>query len=270
MAQSTLLAPESAVRKNCRIKIYPDGTIGEILACSLDCFTPPGWERVNPPPRDNQTSDDNRLINIGRSRRRAKQSVSDYIMANRDMDIFFTLTLRPQAESESGKIIGRTDYKAINRKLQQWLADRVRRRGLKYVAVYEYHNKVESDGLHALHIHGVANHSALQLVPSGRKYRDKLGHWHNIYNVNDWSLGVTTAMYLYGERGRATNYICKYIYKSDEPIGGRWYMHSHNLLSPSYEYINIDFMDAPARAIRIDAAHCAYKWIHPSRINDII
>jgi len=157
--------------------------------------------------------------------------------------------------------VDRTDYDAVCRKLQQWLADRVRRRGLFYVAVFEYHKKTDEQGKHALHIHGVANHSAMKLEESGRKYKDKSGHWHKIYNVKDWKLGFTTAMYMYGNRDQAIKYIGKYVGKSERPVGGRWYMHSHNLSEPTYKYLNVNFLNAPGEAWPCPEARCAFKKI---------
>lgn len=266
MAQS-LLAQAAQIKKNCRLKIMPNGEIMEIMACSLSCFVPDGWESVD---HDEHIPIPGSAGDGGeRARRRAKRHVADLIRCNSDMDVFWTLTLAPDARTEGGTAISRTDYDQVNKKLQQWLADRVRRRDLKYVAVYEYHDRLEADGKRALHVHGVANHSALRLADSGHKYRDKLGHWHTIYNVSDWRLGITTAMYMYGDRGAATNYICKYIYKSEEPVGGRWYMHSHNLREPRYEYIDIDYMTAPGRTFLVPEAHCSFKVIDPGRIAEL-
>lgn len=249
---------------NCRIKVYPDGTIGEILACSLAKFTPPGWEREDKQQRVSCGSAD--IVATERARRRARQHVNDLIRCNGDLDVFFTLTLAPGWEY-AGQAQSRTDYAAVNRKVQQWFADRVRRHGLRYVAVYEYHHQTERDGKQAIHVHGVCNHDALRMTDSGHKYKDKAGHWHKVYNVPDWSLGITTAMYLYGDRARATSYICKYIYKSERPVGGRWYMHSHNLSEPMYDYMDIDYAAAPGKSIYIPDARCSYKYIDPRDID---
>lgn len=46
MAKS-LFESAHEIKKNCRITIYPDGSVGEILACSVDIFVPDGWEAVN-------------------------------------------------------------------------------------------------------------------------------------------------------------------------------------------------------------------------------
>lgn len=266
MADGLLLAA-GKVKKNCRVMIYPDGTIGEILACSLACYTPDGWELVTdqPPPIRGDCGDGGE-----RARRRARRRVEQLIKSNPALDVFWTVTIRPGAVTERGMQIGRTDYKAINRKVQQWLADRVRRRGLMYVAVYEYHHALEDDGLHAIHLHGVSNHSALRMEDSGQRYKDKSGHWHRIYNLPDWTLGYTTAMYMYGQRDQAINYISKYIYKSEEPVGGRWYLHSHNLQEPVYRYYDVDFASLPGRAFAIPDAHCAFKRVPVDAIKSVV
>lgn len=257
MAKS-LFGRAHEIKKNCRITIYPDGSIGEILACSMDIFVPDGWEAVN---QDKSISAGCCSDNTERARRRAQKRIETLIKANPVLDVFWTLTISPEAVTEKGIAVDRTDYDAVCRKLQQWLADRVRRRGLFYVAVFEYHKKADEQGKHALHIHGVANHSAMKLEESGRKYKDKSGHWHKIYNVKDWKLGFTTAMYMYGNRDQAIKYIGKYVRKSERPVGGRWYMHSHNLSEPTYKYLNINFLNAPGEAWPCPEARCAFKKI---------
>jgi hypothetical protein len=266
---AALLEPQPApeVLCNCRVKVYPDGTIGEVLVCSLPTFRPPGWELVDKPVSMGTVAGCGNCTE--RARRRAQQRIRDLIACNSDLDVMWTLTLREDAETETGRAIGRTDYAALNHKVQQWLADRVRRRGLRYVAVYEYHDKVETDGLHAIHVHGVSNHDALRMTDSGHRYRDKGGHWHRIYNLTDWRLGLTTGLYTYGSRWGAATYISKYIRKSDRPVGGRWYMHSHNLCEPHYEYLNVDYRSARGHTVYIPDAHCAYKYVPPIALDTL-
>ena len=266
MAKS-LLVDAHEIKKNCRITVYPDGTIGEILACSMAVFVPDGWEAVNP---DKPMGGGSAGDGGERARRRAQKRIETLIRANPALDVFWTLTISPDAITEKGIAIDRTDYDAVCKKLQQWLADRVRRRGLLYVAVFEYHEKPDEHGRRALHIHGVANHSAMKLEESGKKYKDKSGHWHKIYNVKDWKLGFTTAMYMYGRRDQAIKYIGKYVRKSERPVGGRWYMHSHNLNEPTYEYLNVNFLNAPGVAWPCPAAHCAFKNIPTCFIDKIM
>lgn len=77
-------------------------------------------------------------------------------------------------------------------------------------------------------------------------------------------------MYMYGRRDQAIKYIGKYVRKSDRPVGGRWYMHSHNLNEPTYEYLNINFLNAPGEAWPCPAAHCAFKNIPTCFIDKIM
>lgn len=275
MAGDLLLArPAGDVLRNCRVKIYPDGSVAEVLACSTAVFRPAGWEPAEEIADDalarRGSSGSGADAGRDRSRRRARQHLRDLLLCNPDLDVMWTLTVAPGARTErGGQAIGRTDCAAITRKLQQWLADRVRRRGLRYVAVYEQHQRLEADGLHAIHVHGVSQHSALKMVDSGHRYMDAGGHWHRVYNLADWPLGITTALYLYGDRGRAASYVSKYISKSDRPVAGRWYMHSRNLATPRYAYIDIDYARAPGHVVRVPEARCAYKYIAPADLADL-
>lgn len=265
MAKSIYSLTENLIKRNCRIEILPDGSIGEIWAAAKPFFVPEGWESSKDSKLKLERSGD--ALDRDRARRRAQKRIETLIRCNPVLDVFFTLTLKPDAVTEKGIEITRTDYSSVNKKLQQWLGDRVRRRGLCYVAVYEYHEKTELDGKKALHIHGIANHSALKLVDSGIKHKGKDGKYHKIYNVKDWKLGHTTAMYIYGTREAAIKYISKYVRKSEEPVGGRWYLHSQNLLEPTYKYCNIDFRKVDGFEYYIDAAKCLFKKINAKEFN---
>lgn len=81
--------------------------------------------------------------NADRSRRRAAAAMRDLALSN-DWKYFVTFTLDRQK-------IDRYDAKAVTRKLNQWLDNRVRRKGLRYLIVPELHK----DG--ALHYHGLVN-----------------------------------------------------------------------------------------------------------------
>lgn len=157
--------------------------------------------------------------NALRAKRRARKTVFDLAMCNSDLDLFITFTL-------DGAKIDRYDYKPIIKKLNTWLDNRVRRRGLKYIFVAEHHK----DG--AIHFHGVVNSSAVKLAPSGTT--DKRGH--EVFNVTDWVLGFSTAIYCYGGRDAVCKYICKYITKSGEKVGGRWYYSGGELEKPTFAY----------------------------------
>lgn len=151
-------------------------------------------------------------------RRRAAKRVYDLVRSNPELDLFCTFTLDQTK-------IDRYDYKAIVKKLNNFLDNHVRRDGLKYVLVAERHK----DG--AIHFHALMN-KALKMVDSGKT--DKGGH--KIYNLPQWGLGFTTAIVTYGDRDSVCKYITKYITKSEEKVGGRWYYHGGKLSEPTYVY----------------------------------
>lgn len=210
------------IRYSTRLKYYGDD-LAEIMMCSKSVFNPDGVYKCSSQHRkqhqDNdyeQSADDT----LARSKRRARQAVFDYAMCNPDLDVFITFTL-------NGEKIDRYDYNAVMKKLNVWFRNRVQRNSLKYVFVCEKHK----DG--AVHFHGLANSAALKMEDSGHK--DKRGH--TVYNVKDWVLGFSTAVRCYGERSSVCKYIVKYITKSDEKVGGRWYYSGGALNAPRYEYM---------------------------------
>lgn len=164
-----------------------------------------------------------KVENLQRSQRRAKNAVFDLVGCNPDLNLFVTLTL------DQSKI-SRTDYKVVIKKLNTWLDNRVRRLGLKYVLTAEYHKKG------GIHFHALMN-SVFRLVDSG--HVDKNGHI--IYNLPDWDYGFTTAIQTYGDRSSVCGYITKYITKSDDKVGGRWYYSGGKLERPVYAYDNTTF-----------------------------
>lgn len=160
--------------------------------------------------------------NKDRARRRAAAAVRDLGLCN-DWAWFVTLTLSPER-------IDRYDPAEVVRHLNHWLDNNVRRRGLAYVLVPEHHK----DG--AIHFHGFFN-GALEAVPSG--HRDRAGH--PVYNLPGWGWGFSTAIALYGERRAAVGYVCKYIGKQGDKIGGRWYYSGGELRRPEIEWRDEDF-----------------------------
>lgn len=212
---------------NCRYK-YINGELVEIMICSA-----PIWSNIEPDDNGCQSGArknvkakecSNTLVQSNdcskRSMNRAKKNLFDYVVSNPDMNLFVTLTLNAEK-------VDRYDYKQIIRKLNQWLDNRVRRNGLKYVLVPELHK----DG--AIHFHGFFNR-VLKLNDSGLKHKNG----NPVYNLPDWSLGFTTAIDTDENRERTANYICKYVTKQLEngKIGGRYYLHGGELNTPEYSY----------------------------------
>lgn len=187
------------------------------------------------------------------SRRRARRKIFDYCICN-EFDCFITLTL-------DRSLIDRSDYTAVIKKLNNFLGNRVRRRGLKYIGVPELH----SNG--GLHFHFAATSSAFRLIDSGtvsvpgRKKpikvftADRLGvpleERHTVYNIVDWKLGFSTCIKTYGDRGALATYLSKELMKdcqkrlardgSIDKIGGRWYLHGGDLRKPVCRLENIDY-----------------------------
>ena len=178
-----------------------------------------------------------------RARRRARAALRDIAMCS-DFRYFVTLTLDKD-------MVDRYDPVTVVKKLQTWLDNAVRRQGLAYVLVPEHH----ADG--AIHFHGLFN-DALPVVDSGtlsipgakqprrvrsQKQRAELiaAGAHIVWNLPRWKLGFSTAIELYGERGRAVNYVCKYIGKEQQKIGGRWYYSGGALRRPEVQYFEADF-----------------------------
>lgn len=180
---------------------------------------------------------------VERSKRRASKNIKDLILCN-DFDLFCTLTLNPE-------LIDNKDYKAVIKKLNTYLDNRVRRKDLKYVGVPELHIKG------GLHFHFLCNSESMSLIDSGTvsvmghkrpikistadRLHISLEDRKTVYNIDDWGLGFTTAIKTYGNSKAVANYIGKYITKADDKIGGRWYYSGGNLTRPLYKYDRIDF-----------------------------
>lgn len=232
---------------NQRVKLYPDGcggyTVGQILTYNKAIFTPDGWENCSPKQHQIKPETeavfspdavfDSNSIQIenpssDRAFRRARNNCYDYIMCNHDLDMFVTLTF-------SSVNVERTNYEDIYAKLRNYLDNRVKRNGLKYVLIPEYHKDGES-----IHFHGLMNEDALSLVRTEHKRKGK-----RVYNIADFTLGFTTAIRITGADSRraVSRYCFKYMTKSmtDGLVGGRYYLHGGKLIQPVYKYNKVDF-----------------------------
>ena len=234
---------------NRRLKIYPNtGEIVENLVTSRPIFNP-GFEVYHPAdyvPEKHGKRADAPCADVARSCRRARQAVFDLAACN-DFDLFITLTLNPRK-------IDRYDYKAVVRHLSMWLDNRVRRSGLRYVIVPEYHK----DG--AIHFHGLINAAAVKLVDSRHRYKDG----RIIYNLPDWTLGFTTAIRLSGDYRGVCAYVCKYVtkeVKGGTKVGGRWYLSGGTLQRPIYRYDNVDYAGTAGREHHVEGAGLSLKYV---------
>ena len=246
------------MRCNTIVKRFPDGS-AIITAATRQIFRIPGYERrpVNKWDEVSMKSEPealgaealltewqkytayqgseqeakDRAANLARAQRRAKTAVRDLALAN-PFRFFVTLTF------DKAKV-NRWDDKEVLRVTKNWLDNTVRRHGLAYVLVPERHK----DG--AIHFHGFFN-GALEGVDSGHKTE----RGQVIYNLPGWPWGFTTAIEVYGEYGAAVGYVCKYITKGTDKVGGRWYYHGGNLRFPDVEYLNTDIAEQSDKSDR--------------------
>lgn len=243
------------LQHNAQLKVYPDGS-ASLLACDRKIFRESGWEE-----RGRDASGVSHLLdtyeaevepaaagepdpdNVARARRRARAALVD-LARSTPFRWFVTLTL-------DGEKIARYDEREVIRKLNTWLDNQVRRRGLAYVLVPEHHK----DG--AVHFHGLIT-DGLTMTDSGtvklaeggkpRRPRSKAQRaaWlaeggHTVYNIKEWGWGFSSALELYGDRRAAIGYVCKYIGKEDRKIGGRWYYSGGALGRPRVYQVDVDF-----------------------------
>ena len=205
------------------------------------------------------------------SRRRAKRKIFDYCICN-EFSLFITLTL-------DKSLIDRSDYSAVIKKLNSFLSNRVNRYGLKYIGVPEYHKNG------GLHFHFATNGKGFKLENSGTvsvegrkkpikvstadRLRIPLEDRHTVYNITDWKLGFSTAIYTYGERGALAQYLAKELNKdcqkkmvkngNIDKIGGRWYLHGGKLCKPIVKLGNVNFSDVVDTTYEIDTQGGKFK-----------
>lgn len=252
---------------NCRVKYYPSEEYpDEILYTSSPIFNPdkvelaedylaPLVDALRFPDRASSgaaserelaETDENGAGGNRQSWVRARRRGYDFIRSDPDLDCFVTLTLDPER-------IDRTSWEEIVTRLSPWLDNRVRRNGLKYILVPEYHKDGES-----YHFHGLMNASALKLVDSGVRSR----YNKPVFNISDYPFGFTTVIKVTGtERTKAcAGYIYKYMGKQGagcHKIGGRYMLVGGKIARPRYEYFRVDFdsIDAAAHPMRDLGVH---------------
>ena len=240
--------PADGVRCNTIVKHYADGRTS-IMVADRNIFRIPGYEATHvshkrdalvlpPDPETAYAVDEYKGIladggltpmeqekaraSFARAQRRARTQVRDLALAN-PFRYFVTLTFDRTR-------VDRWDDTEVMRVTRNWLDNTVRRYGLAYVLVPERHK----DG--AIHFHGFFN-GAVEGIDSG--HRTERGQV--IYNLPAWPWGFTTAIEVYGEYGAAVSYVCKYITKGTDKVGGRWYYHGGALKKPAVEYLNTDY-----------------------------
>ncbi len=248
---------------NSRIKYYPasDGARRAVEICTFSqpIFNPNGLESVRKKGGFRKFAEETRENANECSRsalRRARKRVFDLAACNYDCNMMLTLTL-------NGEDFPRDDWDAIIRKLNIWLDNMVRRHGMKYIFVPEFHK----DGK-AIHLHGFVNESALSLSRAINPHTGKplFQKGRAVYNCTNWKFGFTTAVRLGGsdaDRLNTAKYIMKYITKAVEiggKIGGRYYLHGGDLAEPTYTYFNANFEEVGGYVVQItDGMACKVR-----------
>lgn len=166
---------------------------------------------------------------------RARKRVFELLCSNNDLNMFCTFTVQ----------FGRDDYNAIIKRLGRWLDNRVRRKGLRYILVPEYH-----DDECSIHFHGVFNEGALSMENSGLRRGRKV-----VYNLPEWELGFASAVRIGTKNAdwqRSARYIADYMLKNNfGRVGGRFYLHGGPLREPIREYFCADYDGAEGEEITV-------------------
>ena len=257
-----------------RLKKFPDGS-WELLAASKPIFRDSGFEeRKEAKPK--VQSGKRQASDLERARRRAAAKVRDIARCTR-FRWFVTLTFAPDR-------VNRYSATDILRLMRTWLDNRVRRNGLAYILVPEFHK----DG--AVHFHGFFNDADIGIVDSGtlrlkdakqpRRPRSEKQRqeWlaacaQPVYNITEFVHGFSTAIEIYGDYNAAISYCCKYIGKQTEKIGGRWYYSGGKLGRPEIELVDVDFYqlkdNSRAYTFVIEAANVAFAMVKSSDSSDL-
>jgi hypothetical protein len=240
--------------KNCKLSFYPEGYVKLTIANKsvFKDFTPnsPELKRVKgllaeSKPQNADSNPQERSIS------RARRRIFD-IAALNPFALFVTLTLDPDK-------IERDNAKLVSRKLQTFFEDRVKRSGLFYLAVPEYHK----DGKN-IHIHCLINNS-VKLKDSKKRTKDgKI-----IYNIPEWTLGFTTAIPLTGESVHVAKYITKYISKDFKKIFGNFYYAGGAIVrEPPKQYINFDYSKIEGKEFSVPEIGVKFKYCDFSEVRN--
>lgn len=266
---------------NTKVKKYVDGTTNTTY-CSKPIFSypvaveeneivssdieerlnsPPTWEEVEEElQRDRQKKEEKREVVHNDSLKRAKDRVFDIVYQNK-FRYFLTITISPEH-------FDRENPQEVIKKLRVWLNHMQQRHGLSYVLIPERHKK--SNGIHC---HALIN-GALYLSDSGRalyngkaykvsslkKMGVKSSQCRQVFNVNDWKYGYSTAIEVYGNQTQFAHYITKYITKDIKKIFGQYYWSSRDLVRETeIELKNTDF-DSVEKVIYSHCPSMSFKY----------
>ena len=156
---------------------------------------------------------------------RSKKTIRDYALCN-DWDYFYTITL------DKKNVKDRTSVETNLNKLLKFFDNFKQRKGkdLKYIIVIEHHKKLEKNGKHAIHFHGLIKLSenfkknnplnfpvkvdgSFKLKSYIDKYDNKIFYTES--PLIRKSFGMNTFTAIYNSHEFLSYYISKYITKMD-------------------------------------------------------
>lgn len=163
-----------------------------------------------------------------------------------------------------------TNAEFVCKKIRNWLGDRVKRNGLKYLLIPEYHKK--SGGIHC---HALVN-DKIDVTDSGTRLVNGFNKpvklstikskglenkvYRTVYNVPKWKYGFSTAIEVNNSLNFAY-YVTKYITKGNEKIFGKYYWSSRNCCrEPEIVYCNTDFYKVDSSEIIKPHTSVKYKY----------
>lgn len=220
-----------------RVTVFRDGSV-TLAACDFAIFAEGGYSRADFMDDKPSRRRGSGAGNIERAIRRARAEMRTLIR-NNPLPWFVTLTLDKER-------IDRYDAREIVRRVGYWCDNAVRRKGLAYCLVPEYHQ----DG--AIHYHGFFN-DALSMVDSGHEIGGRA-----VFNCPDWPFGFSACERV-EDNGRALAYALKYVGKGREKIGGRWWYHGGALAAPLVFLADLDagaLLAQGGHAVHIDRLGC--------------
>lgn len=226
--------------ENAKICYYPNGVQ------RITVFNYPRFREVERVEVEKPSTYDTDSVSRPDSIKRAKDTIFDIAYLNEtEWKYFITFTL------DKSKI-DRYDRVEVKKKMLQWLNNQVKRKGLKYLIVPEYHKDK------AIHFHGLINDCDFTFIDSGKV--DKSGR--KIFNVKDWRLGFTTAILLDDNKVNLCKYMVKYVTKDVQKIFGNYYLAGGHLeREVSFLYTEIDFQSLAVPEIAIPNTDLKVKYV---------
>lgn len=244
MVLSPTLTIAPNVYANTKEKIYPNGQ-HKFTVCSKPIFKIDEYmestDDLEPVPKPKNMGNEVRADSM----KRAKERIFDISMCNQ-FDYFITWTLNPE-------LIDRYDPAEVSKKLKTFLNNKMKRNGLVYLVIPEYHK----DG--AIHMHGLIR-GDLKMVDSGKKTKDG----KSIYNMPEWTLGFSTAIPIDGEQEVLSKYMTKYITKDFRKIFGSFYYAGGKGLirQPEVRVYDSDYESFDEKEFRPDGVNLWFKYFN--------